>query len=70
MLTDQIKAHTYKEYLCYDEGERIEIIEGEIYNMSPASSRIHQEIIMDIFYKYTNVDYVSVLQHGKCIIML
>lgn len=51
MLTDPIKAHTYKDYLCYDEGERIEIIEGEIINMSPAPSRIHQKIIMDISYK-------------------
>ena len=51
MLTDPIKTYTYKDYLSYDEGERIEIIEGEIYNMSPAPSRIHQKIIMDISYK-------------------
>ena len=45
MLVDPIKTYTYKDYLTYDENERIEIIEGEIINMSPAPSRIHQEII-------------------------
>ena len=48
MLTDPIKTYTYKDYLAYDEGERIEIIEGDIINMSPAPSRIHQKIIMEI----------------------
>ena len=51
MLTDPIRTYTYKDYLSYAEGERIEIIEGCIYNMSPAPSRIHQKIIMDISYK-------------------
>ena len=51
MLTDPIKTYTYKDYLSYDEGERIEIIEGGIITMSPAPSRIHQEITMDISYK-------------------
>lgn len=45
MLIDPAKTYTYKDYLAYDEGERIEIIDGHIYNMSPAPSRIHQEII-------------------------
>ena len=45
MLVDPIKTYTYKEYLTYDENERIEIIEGEIINMSSPPSRIHQEII-------------------------
>lgn len=51
MLIDPLKIYTYTDYLTYDEGERIEIIEGEIFNMSPAPSRIHQKIIMDISYK-------------------
>lgn len=45
MLIDPAKTYTYKDYLAYDEGEIIEIIDGQIYNMSPAPSRIHQEII-------------------------
>lgn len=51
MLINPIKTYTYKDYLTYDENERIEIIEGEIINMSPAPSRIHQEIISEIHYK-------------------
>ena len=30
MLADPIKTYTYKDYLTYDENERIEIIEGEL----------------------------------------
>lgn len=48
MLTNPIKTYTYKDYLSYDEGERIEIIEGEIISISPAPSRIHQKIILKL----------------------
>ena len=48
MLTEPIKTYTYKDYLTFDENERVEIIDGGIYNMSPAPSRIHQKIIMEI----------------------
>jgi len=51
MLADTIKTYTYKDYLTYDENERIEIIEGEIVSMSPAPSRIHQEVITEILFK-------------------
>lgn len=51
MLAKENKTYTYKDYLTYDENERIEIIEGEIYNMSPAPSRIHQQLISDISYE-------------------
>jgi Uma2 family endonuclease len=51
MLIDPIKTYTYKDYLSYDENERIEIINGEIINMSPAPSRIHQEMITEILFK-------------------
>jgi Uma2 family endonuclease len=51
MLIDPVKTYTYKDYLTFDENERIEIIEGEIINMSPAPSRIHQKIITEILYK-------------------
>jgi len=51
MLADPIKTYTYKDYLTYDENERIEIIEGEIVSMSPAPSRIHQEVITEILFK-------------------
>jgi len=51
MLADPIKTYTYKDYLTYDENERIEIIEGEIVSMSRAPSRIHQEVITEILFK-------------------
>ena len=51
MLIDPIKTYTYKDYILYDENERIEIIDGIIYNMSPAPSRIHQKLITEILFK-------------------
>lgn len=63
MLIDPIKTYTYKDYLTYDENERIEIIEGGIYNMSPAPSRIHQKAIMEISYKIKN--YIE-SNNGPC----
>lgn len=45
MLPENNKENnTYEDYLKYPEGERIEIIDGKIYNMSPAPSRQHQRI--------------------------
>lgn len=63
MLANQLKAYTYKDYLTYDEDERIEIIHGEIINMSPAPSRIHQEIIMEIASEIRN--YIKA-NNGSC----
>ncbi|NOW91036.1 Uma2 family endonuclease [Clostridium beijerinckii] len=63
MLIDPIKAYTYKDYLTYDENERIEIIEGEIINMSPAPSRIHQEIISELHFKLK--EYIK-YNNGSC----
>lgn len=63
MLTDPNKFYTYKDYLTYDENERIEIIEGEIYNMSPAPSRIHQEIISELHFKL--MEYIK-SNKGHC----
>ncbi|WP_326513463.1 Uma2 family endonuclease [Clostridium intestinale] len=45
MLVNHDKTYTYKDYLNYDEDDKFEIIDGQIYNMSPAPSRVHQEII-------------------------
>lgn len=63
MLKNPLKIYTYKDYLTYDEGERIEIIEGEIINMPPAPSRIHQEIIMEIASEIRN--YIKA-NNGPC----
>lgn len=40
----EIKKYTYEDYLKYPEGTRIELIDGNIYYMAPAPSRIHQKI--------------------------
>lgn len=53
--TAKNKTYTYTDYMNYTEDERIELIEGRIYAMSPAPSRIHQELIMELsarFYNY------------------
>lgn len=42
------KIYTYKDYMKYPENERIEIVDGHIYNMAPAPSRAHQGIIMEL----------------------
>ncbi|MDP4146669.1 MAG: Uma2 family endonuclease [Bacillota bacterium] len=42
------KLYTYADYMSYSESERIEIIDGHIYAMSPAPSRIHQKLISSL----------------------
>ena len=63
MLIDPIKTYTYKDYMLYDENERIEIIDGTIYNMSPAPSRIHQKLIMELSAEIRN--YIKA-NNGSC----
>ena len=63
MLIDPIKTYTYKDYMLYDENERIEIIDGTIYNMSPAPSRIHQKLITEILFKLRS--YIEA-NNGSC----
>ena len=48
MIIDLLGRNTYKDYLIYEENERIELIEGEIFNMTPAPSRIHHKLTMAI----------------------
>jgi Uma2 family endonuclease len=43
------KLFTYGDYLSWDDGLRWELINGEAYDMSPAPSRMHQEISGDLF---------------------
>ncbi len=63
MLIDPTKTYTYKDYILYDENERIEIIDGTIYNMSLAPSRIHQKIIMELSAEILN--YIKA-NNGSC----
>lgn len=63
MSIDPSKTYTYKDCLTYDEGERIEIIDGQIYNISPAPSRIHQEIISALV---IDIDNYIKSNNGPC----
>src|SRR5690625_812121 len=53
--------YSYAEYLTWDEGERVEIIDGNIVNMSPAPSRRHQQILRELSTTFTNF-----LRDKKC----
>ena len=46
MLLAQKSKYTYADYLTWEEG-RWEIIEGEVYDMTPAPSPRHQEIVLN-----------------------
>jgi Uma2 family endonuclease len=50
----QDKIYTYADYLSWPEEERWEIIDGQIYDMSPAPSRIHQELLSEILRQFAN----------------
>lgn len=44
-------TYTYADYLKWTFEERLELIKGKLFKMSPAPSRIHQEIFGRIFIK-------------------
>jgi len=48
------EKYTYGDYLNWSENETWEIIDGVPYLMSPAPSRIHQEIIGELFLQIGN----------------
>ena len=57
------KIYTYADYKNGSEGERIEVIGGHVYDMSPAPSRIQQGIISELFIKIGN--YIK-SNHSPC----
>lgn len=44
---------TYKEYLELDDGIRYEVIEGQVYNMSPAPTTKHQAVLRELLTEFT-----------------
>ena len=48
---DLTKSYTYADYLTWNFQERLELLKGKIFKMSPAPSRIHQEVSAKIFRK-------------------
>ncbi|TFJ91932.1 Uma2 family endonuclease [Lentibacillus salicampi] len=41
--------YSYADYLTWGEGERVELIGGEVFDMSPSPSRRHQKILGELF---------------------
>ncbi|RAV04207.1 Uma2 family endonuclease [Paenibacillus sp. YN15] len=48
------KRYTYADYLTWPEGERVELVDGQVYAMTPAPNRIHQEILGRTFNMFLN----------------
>ena len=51
---DLNKIYTYADYLNWAWEERIELIKGKIFKMSPAPLSIHQRIAARLHYKFAN----------------
>lgn len=47
-IPNENKKYSYADYLTWDEVERFELIDGKVYNMSPAPSRRHQQILREL----------------------
>ena len=45
---DPTKKYTYADYLTWRFKERVELIKGKLFKMSPAPNRKHQRIVMNI----------------------
>ena len=58
---DLSKSYSYADYLTWKFQERLELIKGKIFKMSPAPRRIHQEISRDLL---TEMNFF--LKGGKC----
>lgn len=58
---DLKKQYTYADYLTWQFSERVELIKGWIYKMSPAPRRVHQKVEGIIFNKFFNF-----LEDKKC----
>ena len=55
MQLPKSQKYTYADYLTWDDGGRYELINGEVYMMSPAPSINHQEISGEIFRQFANI---------------
>ena len=48
---DVNKSYTYADYMLWQFSERVELIKGKIFKMSPAPRRIHQDVSRNIEFK-------------------
>ncbi|MEM0577779.1 Uma2 family endonuclease [Flavobacterium polysaccharolyticum] len=51
---DLSKSYTYADYLTWNFKERLEILKGKIFKMSPAPSRKHQEVSFQLSLLFGN----------------
>ena len=65
MIPNKNKIYTYKDYLTFPGDERIEIIEGELYNMD-SPSFVHQTLSMEISYSLKH--YIK-SNNGTCTVL-
>ena len=54
-------SYTYADYLLWHFKERVELIKGKIFKMSPAPSRNHQDISGNLFFELRNF-----INKGSC----
>ncbi len=47
-LLDFPKVYSYADYLTWNFDERVELIKGELFQMSPAPRRLHQRVAMEL----------------------
>ncbi|GIO25234.1 hypothetical protein J11TS1_38150 [Oceanobacillus sp. J11TS1] len=47
-IPNKKEKHSYADYLTWNDGGRCELIDGEIFNMSPAPSRKHQQVLREL----------------------
>jgi hypothetical protein len=52
--SDLDNSYTYKEYRQWNDTERWELIDGHAFKMTPAPSRVHQEICGELFRQFAN----------------
>jgi Uma2 family endonuclease len=52
---DLNKSYTYWDYIKWEFSERVELIKGKIFKMSPAPTRTHQKVSMNLSYKIYNL---------------
>jgi Uma2 family endonuclease len=60
-LLDFSKRYTYKDYLTWSFQERLELLAGKIFKMSPAPSSMHQKISMNLIRSF-----LPIFNIGKC----
>ncbi len=51
---DGKKGYTYSQYLTWNDEKRYELIDGVVYQMAPAPSRRHQQVLAALYVQFYN----------------